>query len=143
MVELSLTPSADLVDRLSRCPAGILGWHEFEDVALSTMQFLFVPPLTEPFVQARTFSGIDRRDAIFPNRVTDPSKPWGLLRQDLDARLIPVEFKNYDRSEIGKQEVDQTRNYMKQDLGRLAFICSNKSPGQAAYLRRNMVFSEE
>jgi len=143
MLDLSLNRSSDLADMLTRCPPGAAGWREFENAALSTMQYLFVPPLTEPFVQARTYSGIDRRDAIFPNRVTDPNQPWGLLRTDLDARLIPVEFKNYDRMDIGKNEVDQTRNYLKPEMGRLAIICANKSPGNSAYLRRNSIFSQE
>ena len=143
MLDLSLKSSSDLASLLSRCPPGQAGWREFEHTALATMRHLFVPPLGEPYVQARSYSGIDRRDAIFPNRVTDQNQPWGLLRQDLDARLIPVEFKNYASMEIGKHEVDQTRNYLKQPMGRLAIICSSKPPGNAAYLRRNSVFSEE
>jgi hypothetical protein len=71
-------------------------------------------------VQPRSYSGIDCRDAIFPNRVTDPNQPPGLLRQDLEARLIPIEFKNYDRTDIAKPKVDQARNYPKHSMGRLA-----------------------
>jgi hypothetical protein len=107
------------------------------------LRHLFVPPLAEPHEQPRTYSGIDRRDAIFPNRVTDTSQPWGLLRHDLSARLVLVEFKNYFDSEIGKEETDQTRNYLKSAMGKLAIICCSKLPSDAAHRRRNSIFSEE
>ncbi|MEV0336900.1 hypothetical protein [Nocardia sp. NPDC050717] len=54
-----------------------------------------------------------------------------------------MEFKNYDRIEIGKDEVDQTRNYMKNTMGKLAIVCCNKMPSDAALKRRNIVFSNE
>jgi hypothetical protein len=139
------SPPADssLIRRaLSDCPAGAPGWKTFEDVALSALCHLFVPPLIRPVVQARTLSGIDRRDAIFSNRITDSACAWGLLRQDHDARLIPVEFKNYDRERIGKDEVDQVCGYLKSSMGRLAIICCNKRPDRSAYIRRNSVFSQ-
>jgi hypothetical protein len=127
---------------LSGCPAGTSGWKAFEDAALDALCHLFVPPLIRPVVQARTLSGIDRRDAVFPNRITDTGCAWGLLRHDHDARLIPVEFKNYDRERIGKEEVDQVCGYLKSTMGRLAIICCNKRPDRSAYVRRNSIFSE-
>jgi len=128
---------------LSCCPPGQSAWREYEDAALAVLQYLFVPPLNAPYPQPRSYSGLDRCDAVFPNRVVDTSKPWGLLRHDLDAKLILVEFKNYDREEIGKVETDQTRNYLKAAWGRLAIICSNKLPNDAAHRRRNIIYSEE
>ncbi|MFC9664269.1 hypothetical protein ACFVJ5_28900 [Nocardia sp. NPDC127606] len=129
--------------RLTTCPAGRPGWQEYENVGVEALTYLLVPPLSRPQIQAKTLSGIDRRDAIFPNRITDSRSPWGLLYTELKARLILVEFKNYDRIEIGKEEVDQTRNYMKKTMGRLAIVCCNKSPSDAALRRRNIAFSDE
>jgi hypothetical protein len=54
-----------------------------------------------------------------------------------------VEFKNYDKQSIGKEEVDQARNYLKRPMGRLAIICCNKRPDHSAYLRRNGVYSDD
>lgn len=54
-----------------------------------------------------------------------------------------VEFKNYDRTGIGKDEVNQTRNYLTKPMGRLALICCNKMPDYDAHIKRNTVFSEE
>lgn len=70
------TPEEDLRNRLDRVPVGKPGWSDFETVATETLVHLFVPPLTRPQAQARTFSGIDRRDAIFPNRNHAQPNAW-------------------------------------------------------------------
>jgi hypothetical protein len=139
-----MTDISGLRRSLEACPPGRSGWREFEKAALAVLQALFVPPLQPPRIQPRTFSGLDRRDAIFANRCHDTDTSWGLLHKELDARLIPVEFKNYDREDIGKDEVDQTRNYLRPaTMGRLAIVCCNKAPVQSGLLRRNSIFSEE
>lgn len=131
------------VDRLLSCPSGYAGWKEFEDTCIEILSYLFVPPLYAPKVQPRTFSGIDRRDAVFPNRNFGATTTWGILLQELDARMILFEFKNYDLTEIGKDEVDQTRNYLTQPMGRLAIMVCSKIPNESAHIRRNTVFSSE
>lgn len=133
----------DLIDRLFSCPAGMAGWKTFEDVCLEILCYLFVPPLSEPKVQPRTFSGITRRDAAFPNRNFDAGNNWGLLLRELKARIVLFEFKNYDTTEIGKDEVDQTRNYMTEPMGRLAIMVCSQPPSEAAHIRRNTIFSSE
>jgi hypothetical protein len=132
-----------LRQRLRQCPAGRAGWKDFEDICITALRFLFVPPLTLPIIQPRTYSGIDRRDAVFPNRNLDTSNNWGRLYQELGARMVLFEFKNYDAEEIGKDETNQTRNYMTAPMGRLAVICSNHEPNSAAHIKRNNIFSTE
>lgn len=138
-----MSKASDLANRLSSCSAGTNGWKEFEDVCIEILRYLFVPPLSEPKIQPRTFSGINRRDAVFPNRNLDISNTWGYLLQELGARMVLFEFKNYDITEIGKEEVDQTRNYMTESMGRLAIMVCNKLPNKTAHIRRNTVFSSE
>lgn len=132
-----------LIRRLETCPSGTAGWKQFEDVCIDTLKCLFVPPLIEPIVQGRTYSGIDRRDAIFPNRNDDHHGNWSRLQRELQARLILVEFKNYDTEDVGKDEVNQVRNYLTKPMGRLAIICSPRLPDRSAHLKRNAVFSED
>ena len=134
---------AELRRRLVECPAGRPGWKEFENVCIDTLRFLFVPPLNEPIIQARSYSGIDRRDAVLPNRNLETSNNWGHLYQELHARMILFELKNYDKEEIGKDETNQTRNYMKQPMGKLGILCCNRQPNESAYIKRNSIFSEE
>lgn len=138
---MEVTPEEIIRRRLLACPAGPAGWREFEDAALEALKNLFVPPLTEPIVQPRTYSGIDRRDAVFPNRNLDGGGHWTHLLQELGARMVLVEFKNYDTEEIGKDEVNQTLNYLTKPMGRLAILVTNKAPGDAAHIKRNTIFS--
>jgi hypothetical protein len=129
--------------QLDSVPRGVSGWKQFEDVATKVLKHLFVPPLAEPILQARSYSGIDRRDAIFPNRNHGTRNHWGRLLHELEARMLLVEFKNYDSEDVGKEEVNQTRNYLTRPLGRLALIVSTKDPNHAARLKRNTVYSED
>lgn len=129
--------------RLRACKAGSGGWKEFEDACIEALTYLFVPPLAKPHLQPRSYSGIDRRDAIFPNRNHEGTGNWAHLYKELDARMILIEFKNYDSSDVGKEEVNQTRNYLTRPMGRLAVLCTNKEPGKAARIKRNTIYSEE
>jgi hypothetical protein len=129
--------------RLQACPPGREGWRKFEDACVEALRFLFVPPLIEPIVQPRTYSGIDRRDAVFPNRNLEGSNNWGHLLRELSARMVLFEFKNYDTEEIGKEETNQTRNYLTTPMGKLAVMCCNRQPNHAAHIKRNTIFSEE
>jgi hypothetical protein len=134
---------ADMIQRLQTCPPGHAGWSEFENVAIEILEYLFVPPLQPPNIQARSFSGIDRRDAIFANREDNGDSIWAKIRRELSARMILFEFKNYDTSEIGKEEVIQTRSYLRNPMGKLAIICSNKLPNEQAHIKRNTIYSDD
>lgn len=134
---------SDFVEKLDECPLGSEGWHKFEQICTEILTFLFVPPLAPPTIQARSYSGIDRRDAVFPNRNFTPTNIWGSIFAELGARLILVEFKNYDATSIGKEEVDQTRNYLNQPMGKLAIIVCSKPPDESAHIRRNTIYSSE
>lgn len=57
--------------------------------------------------------------------------------------MVLFEFKNYDKQQVSKDEVNQTRNYLSPALGRLAIICCNEMPDKAAHIKRNTIYSEE
>jgi len=135
--------SEELLRRLAKCPPGRAHWKEFEDSCLAILEYLFVPPLNKPKIQARSLSGIDRPDAVFPNRQFNTGNSWEHLLRELDARMILFEFKNYGTSKIGKKDVDQASNYLKTPMGRLAILCSNKPPSRAACVRRNGIYSSQ
>jgi hypothetical protein len=137
------TREDDLRAALEAVPRGLSGWKELEVTGTNALRHLFVPPLADPVIQARSYSGIDRRDAIFPNRNHGLPNHWGRLLHELEARMVLVEFKNYDSQEVGKDEVNQTRNYLTRPLGKLALIVSTKEPNHAAHVKRNTVYSEE
>lgn len=129
--------------KLNTCPIGLQGWKQFEDVGVETLEFLFCPPLTKPIIQPRTYSGIDRRDAVFPNRNLGSLNHWGHFLAELGARMILVEFKNYDKEEIGKDEVNQTRNYLSAPMGNMALMVVNKLPDESAHIKRNTIYTQD
>lgn len=133
----------DLRCQVDSCPAGADGWVMYEQLCVDVLSYLFVPPLRPPRVQARTLSGTERRDAVFANRQRDTTSNWGLLYADHDARMILAEFKNYDRSDVGPEDIAETSSHLRRDWGRLAIICSTKKPTPAAYRRRNTVYRED
>jgi hypothetical protein len=135
--------SNDLRRQLDSCPPGEGGWTEFERVGIRTLAHLFVPPLQPPLIQPRTLAGAERRDAVFPNRQRDPASNWGLLHADHGARMILTEFKNYDKSDIGPEEVAEASGHLRRAWGRLALICCSKRPTASAYRRRNTIYSED
>jgi hypothetical protein len=90
----------DLVNRLDNCPTGKIGWREFEDICIEILEFLFVPPLVRPIIQPRTYSGTNRRDAVFPNRNFDEKHGWEPLLRELEARMVLFEFKNYEKTDV-------------------------------------------
>jgi hypothetical protein len=137
------TPEEALRAHLDAVPRGASGWKQFEDAAANALRHLFVPPLADPILQARSYSGIDRRDAIFPNRNHGVPNHWGRLLHELDARMVLVEFKNYDSQEVAKDELNQTRNYLTKPMGRLALMVSTNEPNHAAQVKRNSVYSED
>ncbi|MBE7653456.1 hypothetical protein [Tenacibaculum finnmarkense] len=138
----------DFIQRLDACPLGSPGWVQFENLCTEVLTYLFVPPLIRPQRQANTYSGVNRRDAIFPNRNIVPntdqhSKNWFHLFQELNARMILFEFKNYEATEIGTNEVNQTLNYLTNPMGRFAILVCTKTPNNSAHIRRNTIYSND
>jgi hypothetical protein len=122
---------------------GKAGWQDFEQIGVNTMTHLFVPPLQPPRIQPRTLAGAERRDAVFANRQRDPQSNWGLLHADHGARMILIEFKNYDKEDIGPEEVAETSGHLRHAWGRLAIMCCSKKPTPSAHRRRNTIYSDE
>jgi hypothetical protein len=132
-----------LMKELDNCPEGMNGWKDYENICIKILSHLFVPPLKEPRIQSRRESGIDIRDAVFPNRSSDEN--WKFIRDDYDAKYIVVEFKNYskDGSEIDKQVVLQIADYLKKTIGRFGIVCSKKLPDKSGLEKRRDIFIED
>ena len=79
-----MSEAARLKKALDDCPVGKSTWKQFEDICTEVLQYLFCPPLESPIEQARTYSSVNRRDMVFPNRNLDEGKTpaeknWHLL----------------------------------------------------------------
>jgi HJR/Mrr/RecB family endonuclease len=143
--DTELTKINKMISDMKDCPEGKEGWKDYENICINILNYLFVPPLKKPKIQSRTESGLDIRDALYPNRCDHPN--WQFIRSDYDAKYIVVEFKNYsankEGSEIDKEVVNQVRNYLKQTIGRIAFICSKKKPNSSGIEAQKQAFIED
>ncbi len=143
-----MSEAARLKKALDDCPVGKSTWKQFEDICTEVLQYLFCPPLESPIEQARTYSSVNRRDMVFPNRNLDEGKTpaeknWHLLYRELDARMVLFEYKNYDVSEIGHEEIIQAANYLTKPMGRLGIIVGTKLPNDSAHRQRNTIYTNE
>ncbi len=136
-------PTEQLIHRLFSCPKGKKGWRQFEDICIEVLQFLFVPPLRRPRIQSRPISGVERRDAVFPNWISDTASIWGQLRVELNVRFILFEFKNFKKQKVSSTDVDQVRNYLSPRIGKLGIIISTQPPSRAALKKRNRVYTDD
>ena len=57
--------------------------------------------------------------------------------------MVLVEFKNFGSDLVGKDEINQTRNYLTQTIGRLGIVISRTGYDDGAHIKRNSAFSEE
>ena len=57
--------------------------------------------------------------------------------------MILFEFKNYDRTEIGHEEVNQTRSYLTQPMGQLGVMVCAKLPNDGAHRQRNTIYTND
>lgn len=128
------------IQRLIQCPVGRGGWLEYEKLCEVILTEALVPPLKRPKVQARTFSGLERRDVLFPLRGVKFG--WEDLSQEFESKFLLCEFKNFTDF-FTKDEVNQTRNYLKGTIGRLAIIFSRKGADESAKKMRNSIYAEE
>lgn len=129
-----------LVKQLTECPLGQKGWRDYERICIDILTEVFVPPLKPPRIQPRTLSGLERRDTLFSLR--GGNAEWQAFRQEFDANFLLCEFKNYSRL-ITKDEVNQTRNYLRETIGRVGIIFSRKGPDDGALRMRNSIFAQE
>jgi len=145
ILDPELTKINNLISKLKDCPEGKKGWKDYENICIEILNYLFVPPLKEPRIQSRTESGLDVRDALYPNRSNHPN--WQFIRGDYDAKYIVFEFKNYsttdDTSGIDKIVVNQVRNYLKQTIGKIGFVCSKKHPNSSGLQEQREAFVED
>jgi Restriction endonuclease len=129
-----------LIEELAKCKPGQQDCHKYEDICIAILTEVFVPPLKQPRVQPRTLNGLERRDALFPLR--GAKHGWEEVRQEFDANFLLCEFKNYTQ-QFGKDEVNQTRNYLRQTIGRIGIIFSRMGASESAKQMRNSIYTQE
>jgi hypothetical protein len=141
-IDTELLNIQKLIKKLDNCPNENAGWKNYEDICIEILTYLFVPPLKKPKIQSRRESGVDIRDAIFPNR--NNNENWKFIRDDYDAKYIVFEFKNYSENgnEVDKQVVIQLADYLNKPIGKFGIICSKKNPNTSGLTKRKDIYIE-
>jgi hypothetical protein len=130
-----------LLEALSACPPGRAHAARFESTCVDVLDYLFVPPLGTLVSPSRRSDGHDIRDAVLPN--TAPDYFWRTLRQELGARYVIAEFKNYSRP-VAKDQVHQLRLYLaRKGLGRFGLLLSRLPPSTSALQARADAYSDQ
>ena len=120
----ALSPSDELLRRLSECTPGRDDWVEYQKLIRDIFEFLFTPPLGAPIWESSDSSKANRRDIIFPNYTSDGF--WKFLRESYSADFIIVDPKNY-KNKVKKAQVLQIANYLKpHGAGMFAIIACRK-----------------
>jgi hypothetical protein len=66
----------------------------------------------------------------------------GCRSEEFEANFLLCEFKNYTEP-FSKEEVNQTRNYLRHTIGRLGIILSRKGASESAKRMSNSIYSQE
>ncbi len=137
---LPKTNQINVAERLRKCKPGQEDWRGYEDICIDVLTEAFVPPLKRVEPQARTESGLERRDALLP--LLGAKEGWEEISQKYDAHFLLCEFKNYV-DPIDKGEVNQAANYLKRHIGRIGIIFSRIPPSPSALHMRRSVYADE
>jgi|GEM_PF-572938 len=109
-----------LTNELGSIKPGKQDWTKYEKYCIKVLNYLFIPGFRKVYVQAKTYDGYERRDAIIPNNSN--TKFWHDVKNELNAKNIVFEFKNLANS-YTKNELNQLRIYLsKPTIGKFGFL---------------------
>ena len=107
--QATATRSISFETRLRKIQPGRPGWSDYQRLCKDIFEYLFCPPLEAPIWESANWSGVNRRDVIFPNYAADGI--WKFFRDTYRADLVVVDAKNY-RNPIKKTPVLQMAHYL-------------------------------
>lgn len=131
--ESLIEPARSFMKGIEECPPGKETWKEYQDLIEGIFAYLFVPPLGKPEWQSRAEDGLEIRDVVFPNLITDGF--WEYIRTEYKGSYVVVEAKNI--AESNKDDVIQLCDYLNPNqLGLFGILCSRGISGSAEEQRR-------
>jgi hypothetical protein len=140
----SITKAQTLIDKISKCKFGIKGWVDYENICTEILQYLFQDNFRKYTAknQSYTKDGIFRRDLIINNNYLNPSSFWADVKNDFNANLIIVDFKNYE-DELDQNEFYLPTKYLNLSTGNVAFIISRKGLNESAIKLQKRLLSSD
>jgi hypothetical protein len=121
--------------RLTGTQPGKPSWSDYQRLCKDIFEYLFCPPLETPIWESENWSGVNRRDMIFPNYAGEGI--WKFLRDTYRADLVVIDAKNY-KGQIKKVPVLQMAHYLtRHGTGLFGLIASRTgSDPSALYMLR-------
>ncbi|MBO7459108.1 MAG: hypothetical protein J6T80_07645 [Paludibacteraceae bacterium] len=137
-------PSAALLrQRLDKCPKGKEGWTEYEDIGADIFKYLFADDFRhfKYEIQSTTEDGIARRDMIVNNTYKTPPCFWEQMKEDYNAKVIIVDFKNYSKP-LNTDVFYNVSKYFNDIVGHFAIIFSRNGLGSSAIKKQSKMLGE-
>lgn len=115
----------ELINKINECPKGKEGWSQFEEIGSEVFTFLFADSFRNytPKIQKTTTDGIFRRDMIVNNTFKEVPSFWHLMKNDYNANLIIIDFKNYTDL-LNPDQFYNPSKYMNKLAGHFAIVIS-------------------
>lgn len=133
-----------LIRQLKECPKGTEGWRQFETIGGKIFHFLFENTFRNYTYeyQSSTSDGTQRRDLIVNNTFKDTTSFWQLVKNDYNANLIVVDFKNY-REKLNSDSFYIPTKYLNSAIGYFAIVFSRQGLDDTARREQQRLLSEK
>ncbi len=135
----SLNEQAELLEkRLQNLPLGKESAHQFQQLVLEILNYLFNPELIDGRLEVRTIDGTERRDIIFTNDSDETF--WSYLRTEHSSILLMFEAKN--KMSVSNNDVAQVATYLGDRIGRIGFIVMRSRVAEAQTRKAFSVYND-
>ena len=127
-----------LISRLKQTAVGREAAHQYQQVVLDILTFVFCPDLIDGRLEERTIEGTERRDIIFTN--DSDASFFDYVRNTHDSLLIMFEVKNV--RELEMPALNQSSTYLGDRIGRLGYIVTRHHPGTNLLRKQISIFND-
>jgi len=97
---------------------------------------LFYPSLDDPKIEYNLHEGRKRIDINYTNIARHGFFYWVHDTHKIKATFIPVEAKNYDKTQVNNKELDQLTGRFGKNRGQLGFLCYRSVKDKKTLLQR-------
>ena len=134
----------ELINKINNCPKGKEGWSQFEEIGGEVFTYLFADSFRnyKCTIQETTTDGIFRRDMIVYNTFKESPSFWQLVKEDYNANLIIIDFKNYTDL-LNPDQFYNPSKYMNKLAGHFAIVISRCGLNESAKKLQLKLLEEE
>ena len=139
-----ISKGKELTNKINNCPKGKEGWSQFEEIGGEVFTYLFADSFRnyKCTIQETTTDGIFRRDMIVYNTFKESPSFWQLVKEDYNANLIIIDFKNYTDL-LNPDQFYNPSKYMNKLAGHFAIVISRCGLNESAKKLQLKLLEEE